>query len=218
MDFWKRGEIISFAALNYIDPASPAVTYWLIFSQGKWRLTWDHVFFLVMFLNQFFIANFWIYVTHTGLFFFIGILRESIPRKNLLRVGHCPKYLGDFKKKRTFYVEVPHRCRKKQEGGQGNFDNVQIEADFFSQDGFPNRSGFLNFIFINYVIWFLINLLYHIVAYQHLVWGHCSLQWPFHKMETCLKKQEQEIGGEGSILVTVTYHIPLRMIYYFSEE
>ena len=41
--FLKKGEIISIAAQNKIDPASLAVTDQLICSQGKRRLTLDYL-------------------------------------------------------------------------------------------------------------------------------------------------------------------------------
>ena len=52
--FLKKGEIILIAALNKIGPASLAITAQLICSQGKWRLTQDHVPFNDMFFQQFF--------------------------------------------------------------------------------------------------------------------------------------------------------------------
>ena len=86
-------------------------------------------------------------------------IREAIPRKNLLRFGHClnpnclrylfllwPKsknFWGTFLLKiwnNEFFFfsifsgqkKVPRWCPRTQGGGQSDFDNVQIESDLFS--------------------------------------------------------------------------------------
>ena len=71
-----------------------------------------------------------------------GTLREDIPRKNLLRFGHCPKGKVGVKPKsklfkkalekklHLFAAKFPVGVQKGRGGGQGDFDNVQIEADF----------------------------------------------------------------------------------------
>ena len=68
--FLKKGEIISTAAQNKIDPASVAFTDQLIWSQGKQRLKLDYVPFHDMtFQHILFLQSFIAYVTPIFIFF-----------------------------------------------------------------------------------------------------------------------------------------------------
>ena len=78
--FLKKGEIISIAAQNNIDPASLAVTDQLICSQGKRRLTLDYVPFYDMTFQPifFFFYKLLLHMTHTGIFFFMEVTAPEI--------------------------------------------------------------------------------------------------------------------------------------------
>ena len=71
---------------------------------------------------------------------------EAIPRKNQLQFGQCPKGVGGgyltwiHIVQGSFFLIALYSAKflvgvlenkKKGGGGQGNFNNVQIEADFF---------------------------------------------------------------------------------------
>ena len=76
--FLKKGEIISIAAQNKIDPASLAVTDQLICSQGKRRLTLDYVPFHDMTFQPIFFYKLLLHMTHTDIFFFMGVPAPGI--------------------------------------------------------------------------------------------------------------------------------------------
>ena len=65
----------------------------------------------------------------------LSLVREVIPRKNMLRFGHCPKGGGVQPESKLFealFFRLDLDIFQGGGGGQGDFDNVQIEADFFT--------------------------------------------------------------------------------------
>ena len=76
--FLKKRRNYFIAAQNKIDPSSLAVTDQLICTQGKRRVTLDHVPFHNMIFQQYF-YNFLLHEPHTYLFFFFRFLHLRFP-------------------------------------------------------------------------------------------------------------------------------------------